>query len=149
MAGDSPDELSPDGTAGQEDSQVPRTALVFCGVAVVALVAAVVVFAVAGPPYAHSIAGGALYAGGLLAGLIGAVLLWMSWAELRVNVSPGRLRWGLGTTTASLLLVCTCAVVAMSKVVSGNAQLGLISATALVLAAALAAVARARAARDG
>jgi hypothetical protein len=142
----SPDDLSPDDTAAQDGSQVPRSAVVSCGVAVVALVAAVVVFATAGSPYASNVAGGVLYLVGLLAGLIGGVLLWMAWAEFRERVSPGRLRWGVMTASASLLLVCACAVVTLSKVAGGTAQLWLIGATAAVLLAALAALAQARAA---
>jgi hypothetical protein len=142
----SPDPLSPDDTAAAEGSQVPRSAVVSCGVAVVALVAAVVVFATAGPPYARNIAGGVLYLAGLLAGLIGGVLLWMAWAEFRERVSPGRLRLGVTTASAALVLVCACAVVTLSKVASGTAQLWLIGATAAVLLVALAALAQARAA---
>lgn len=145
MARRSPDDLSPDGAAG-DTSHVHRSAAVSCGIAVVALVAAVVVFATAGPPYAQNVAGGVLYLVGLLAGLIAGVLLWLDWAELREDVPPGRLRWGVTTAAASLVLVCACAVVTLSKVASGTAQLGLISATALVLAIAVVAAGRARAA---
>ena len=145
MARRSPADLSPDGTAG-DPSSVHRSAGVSCWIAVAALVAAVVVFATAGPPYAQNVTGGVLYLIGLLAGLIGGVLLWLDWAELREDVSPGRLRWGVTTATASLVLVCACAVVTLSKVASGTAQLGLISATALVVLVAMAAAARARAA---
>ena len=144
MARRSPADLSPDGTAG-DGSHVHRSAGVSCGIAVAALVAAVVVFATAGPPYAQNVAGGVLYLVGLLAGLIAGVLLWLDWAELRADVSPGRLRWGVTTASAALLLVCACAVVTLSKVASGPAQLGLIAATALVLLTALASVRQARA----
>jgi hypothetical protein len=133
----SPDDLS---------SQVHRSAVVSCGVAVLALVAAVVVFAIGGPPYGSNVAGGVLYAAGLLAGLIGGVLLWLTWAELREDVSPSRLRWGVTTATASVLFVSACAVVSLSKVASGVAQLWLIGATALVLVLGLAGLAQARAA---
>jgi hypothetical protein len=137
---------SPDDPAAPTRSGVHRSALVSCALAAVALVAAVVVFALAGRPYATNIAGGVLYLLGLLAGLIGGVLLWLAWAEDRETVSTGRLRWGLGTATAALVLVCACAVVTLSKVAGGTAQLWLIGATAAVLLAALAALAQARAA---
>jgi len=124
---------------------VHRNAVVSCSIAVAALAAAVAVFATAGPPYAQNVAGGVLYLVGLLAGLIGGVLLWLDWAELREDVSQGRLRTGVTAASASLVLVCACAVVTLSKVASGAAQLGLISATALVLVLALAAAAQGRA----
>lgn len=133
MARRSPDDLSPDDGAPAPGSSVRRSALAFCGVAVVALAAAIVVFATAGPPYASNVAGGVLYLVGLLAGLIGAVVLWLAWAEVREDVRPGRLRWGVTTATASLVLVSACAVVTLSKVASGVAQLWLIGATAAVL----------------
>ena len=144
MARRSPDDL-PSDAAGGDASQVHRSAGVSCGIAVAALVAAVVVFATAGPPYAQNVPGGVLYLVGLLAGLIGGVLLWLDWAELREDVSPGRLRWGVAAASASLVLVCACAVVTLSKVASGVVQLGLISATALVLLVALGTVRQARA----
>lgn len=129
-----------------ERSQVHWSAVWFCGVAAVALVAAVVLFATTGPPYGLNIGAGALYVVGLLAGLIGAVLLWLAWAELRADVSPGRLRWGVTTAMGSLVLVCACPVMTIANVISGNAQLGLMSAAALVLVVAVAALAQARAA---
>jgi len=55
------------------------------------------------------------------------------------------LRWGVAAASASLVLVCACAVVTLSKVASGVVQLGLISATALVLLVALGTVRQARA----
>jgi hypothetical protein len=135
---------SPDDLAAPAGSAVRRSALISCGLGAVALVAAVVVFAVAGPPYAQNLTGGALYLVGLLAGLVGGVVLWIAWAEVRESVSPGRLRWGVATATASVVLVSACAVVTLSKVASGTAQLALIGATALVLLVALASVARLR-----
>jgi peptidoglycan/LPS O-acetylase OafA/YrhL len=139
---------SPDDLAAPRGSRVRRSAVLFCLSAVGALVAAVVVFAVSGPPYAQVVAGGVLYALGLLAGLIGAVLLWLAWSELREDVPPGRLRWGVSTATAALLLVCACAVVTLSKVAGGTAQLWLIGATALMLLLALVALAGAAAAPE-
>jgi peptidoglycan/LPS O-acetylase OafA/YrhL len=111
---------------------VRRSAVVAGVLSVAALAAAVATFAVTGPPYATNIAGGVLYLVGLLAGLVAGVLLWLAWAELREDMPPGRLRWGVGTATWSLLLVCACAVVTLSHVASGTAQLWLIGATALV-----------------
>jgi len=124
-------------------STVRRSAVAFCGAAVVGLAAAVAVFAIAGPPYASNVAGVVLYLVGLLAGLIGAVVLWLAWAEVRESVPLGRIRWGVGTATASAVLVCACTVVTMSKVAGGNAQLWLIGATAAVLLVALVSVAAA------
>jgi hypothetical protein len=141
----SPDDLSRSEAAGGR-SQVHRSAGVSSAIAVAALVATVVVFALAGPPYAQNVAGGVLYLIGLLAGLIGGVLLWLDWAELREDASPARMRWGVATASASLVLVCACAVVTLSKIASGTVQLGLISAAALVLAIAVATVEQARAA---
>ena len=74
--------------------------------------------------------------------------LWLAWSELREDVPPGRLRWGVSTATAALLLVCACAVVTLSKVAGGTAQLWLIGATALVLLLALVALAGAAAAPE-
>ena len=146
MARRSPDALSPGGPADADGrSHVRRSAVAFCGVAVVTLAAAVAVFAASGPPYASDVAGGVLYLVGLLAGLIGAVVLWLAWAEVRETVPPGRSRWGVGTATASLVLVCACAVVTLSKVAGGTAQLWLIGATALVLLVALVSIAGAAA----
>lgn len=133
MARRSPHDLSPDDGASATGSSVRRSALAFCTVAVVALGAAIVVFATSGPPYASNVAGGVLYLVGLLAGLIGAVVLWLAWAEVREDVRPARLRWGMATATTSLVLVSACAVVTLSKVAGGNAQLWLIGATAAVL----------------
>lgn len=136
---------SPDDTA-VADPRVQRSAVVSCAIAVVALAAAVVVFAAAGSPYAQNLAGAVLYVVGLFAGLVGGVVLWPAWAGLRDSVTPGRLRWGVVTATASVVLVSACAVVTLSKVASGAAQLWLIGGTALVLLAALASIARVRAA---
>lgn len=133
MARRSPDDRSPDDGAATTGSPVRRSALAFCGTAVVALAAAIVVFATAGPPYASNVAGGVLYLVGLLAGLIGAVVLWPAWAEVREDVRPGRLRFGVATAAASLVLVSACAVVTLSKVAGGTAQLWLIGATAAVV----------------
>ena len=100
-----------------------RTATVACGVAAVALLAAAVVFWAGGRPYGTNIGGGALYLLGLLAGLIGTVLLWMSWSRRSL-------------TGVALLLVCACPVVTLAGVADGAAQLVLMAVTAVVLAAA-------------
>jgi uncharacterized membrane protein len=125
-------------------SSVRRSALVARGLSVVALVAAVITFAVVGPPYATDVVAGVLYLVGLFAGLIAGVLLWLTWAELREEVTPVRLRWGVTTATASLVLVSACAVVSLSKVASGTAQLWLMGATALVTAVAVGSVSGSR-----
>src|SRR4051794_41581545 len=93
------------------------------GIGAVALLAAAVVFWAGGPPYGVNIGGGALYLLGLLAGLIGTVLLWMSW--------PRR-----GLTGLALVLVCACPVVTVGAVAGGGAQLGLMALRGGVLAAA-------------
>jgi hypothetical protein len=116
---------------------VRRGARLFGGAAVVALVAAVVLYAVTGPPYGVNIGAGALYLLGLLAGLIAGVLLWLSWAELRPSTSPGRWRWGVGTAAAALVGVSACTVVSLAHVAGGTTQLVLIAVTAVVLAAAV------------
>jgi hypothetical protein len=125
-------------------SSVRRSALVAGGLSIVALVAAVITFAVVGPPYATDVVAGVLYLVGLLAGLIAGVLLWLTWAEMREDVTPERLRWGVMTATASLVLVSACAVVTLSKVASGGTQLWLIGATAFVTAVAVGSVSGAR-----
>jgi hypothetical protein len=118
-------------------SGVRRGARLFGGGAVVALVAAVVLYAVAGPPYGVNIGAGALYLLGLLAGLIAGVLLWLTWAELRPSAAPVRWRWGVGTAAAALVAVSACTVVSLAHVAGGTAQLVLIAVTAVVLAAAV------------
>ena len=128
---------------------VLRSALVAGAVGVVALLVALAVFLAAGPPYATNVGGDALYALGLLAGLVAAVLLWMTWAEASDRASADRRRWGIGTTVAALALTCGCAVVSLSHVAGGNAQLGLLGATALVLAVAVALVPREAPGRTG
>src|SRR6201989_1471728 len=126
-----------DEAATPAGSRVRRSAAIWGAVAVLALVAAVITFAVAGPPYGANIAGGLLYGIGLLAGLVAAVLLWMSWAEVHDRAVPRRLRWGVGTAIAALALVSASAVVSLSHVASGAAQLWLIGGTAAVLALAV------------
>jgi hypothetical protein len=93
------------------------------GIGAVALLAAAVVFWAGGRPYGVNIGAGALYLLGLLAGLIGTVLLWMSWSRR-------------GITGAALLLVCACPVITIAGVADGAAQLVLMAVTAVVLAAA-------------
>jgi hypothetical protein len=100
-----------------------RTGTVACGVGAVALLAAAVVFWAGGRPYGANIGGGALYALGLFAGLIGTVLLWMSWSRRAV-------------AGVALLLVCACPVITIGGVAGGAAQLVLMAVTAVVLAAA-------------
>jgi drug/metabolite transporter (DMT)-like permease len=92
---------------------------------------------VGGPPYGVNIGAGALYLLGLLAGLIAAVMLWVTWAEVRPSASPGRWRWGVGTTAAALVGVSACTVISLAHVAGGTAQLVLIAVTAAVLAAAV------------
>jgi hypothetical protein len=100
-----------------------RTAAVACGAGAVALPAAAVVFWAGGRPYGANIGAGALYLLGLLAGLTGTVLLWMSWSRRAV-------------TGVALLLVCACPVITIGGVADGAAQLVLLTVTAIVLAAA-------------
>src|SRR3954469_13947394 len=107
-----------DGTAGTR-----TTGRIGCAIGAAALLAAGVVFWAGGPPYGVNIGGGALYLLGLLAGLIGTVLLWMSW--------PRR-----GLTGLALLLVCACPVVTIGAVAGGVAQLVLMAVTGVVLAVA-------------
>ena len=126
-----------------------RSALVAGAVGVVALLVALVVFLAAGPPYATNVGGDALYALGLLAGLVAAVLLWMAWSEASDRGSADRRRWGIGTAAAALVLTCGSAVVSLSHVAGGNAQLCLMGATALVLAVAVALLSREAPGRSG
>jgi hypothetical protein len=100
-----------------------RTAMVAAGVGAVALLAAAVVFWAGGRPYGVNIGGGLLYLLGLLAGLIGTVLLWMSWSRR-------------GLTGLALVLVCACPVVTIGGVADGAAQLVLMAVTGVVLAVA-------------
>ena len=102
-----------------------RAGTVACGVGAVALLAAAVVFWAGGRPYGVNIGGGALYLLGLLTGLIGTVLLWMSSSRRAV-------------TGVALLLVCACPVITISAVADGAAQLVLMAVTGVVLAAAAA-----------
>ncbi|MCU1617258.1 MAG: hypothetical protein JWO98_4798 [Frankiales bacterium] len=132
----------PEAAQASPPPAVRRSGLLFGGVAVVALAAAVALYAAGGPPYGVNIGGGFLYLLGLLAGLVASVLLWITWSEVRTRVSTGRLRWGVGTAAASLLLVSTCVVVSLSRVAGGQAQLVLITVTAVVLGGAVAAVPR-------
>src|SRR4051794_22021702 len=107
-----------DGTAGAR-----TTGRIACTIGAAALLAAAVVFRAGGRPYGVNIGGGALYLLGLLAGLIGTVLLWMS--------RPRR-----PVTGVALLLVCACPVLTISAVADGAAQLVLMVVSAVVLAAA-------------
>jgi hypothetical protein len=100
-----------------------RAGVVAVVLGAVALLAAVVVFRAGGPPYGVNIGGGGLYLLGLLAGLTGTVLLWMSWTRRAV-------------TGVALVLVCACPVLSMSNVIGGDMQLVLMAVTAVVLAAA-------------
>jgi hypothetical protein len=100
-----------------------RTGVVAAAVGAVALLAAAVVFRAGGPPYGVNIGGAVLYLLGLLAGLIGTVLLWMSWSRR-------------GLTGLALVLVCACPVVTIGGVADGAAQLVLMAVTGVVLAVA-------------
>ncbi|NYJ08042.1 hypothetical protein [Petropleomorpha daqingensis] len=100
-----------------------RTGTVACEVGAVALLAAAVVFWAGGRPYGVNIGGGGLYLLGLLAGLIGTVLLWMSSSRRAV-------------TGVALLLLCACPVITISDIADGAAQLVLMAIAAVVLAAA-------------
>jgi hypothetical protein len=93
---------------------------VTAGVGAVALLAAIVVFWTAGPPFGVNIGAGVLYLVGVLAGLTGTVLLWMGWTRH-------------GLTGTALALVCACPVVTIGAVVRGELQLVLIAVTAVVL----------------
>jgi drug/metabolite transporter (DMT)-like permease len=118
-------------------SGVRRGARLFGGCAVLALVAAAVLYAAAGPPYGTNIGAGVLYLLGLLTGLFAGVLLWLAWAEARPGTAPGRWRWGVGTAVTALVLVCACTVVSLAHVASGPVQLVLMAVTAAVLAVAV------------
>jgi|SRR3954469_22468308 hypothetical protein len=107
-----------DGTAGAR-----TTGRIGCAIGAAALVAAAAVFWAGGRPYGANIGAGALYLLGLLAGLTGTVLLWMSWSRRAV-------------TGVALLLVCACPVITIGGVAGGAAQLVLLTVTAVVLAAA-------------
>jgi hypothetical protein len=100
-----------------------RVGVVAAGIGAVALLAAVVVFRAGGRPYGVNIGGGALYLLGLLAGLIGSVLLWMGWS-------------GRAVTGTALVLVCACPVITIGDVAGGDVQLVLMAVTAVVLATA-------------
>jgi hypothetical protein len=100
-----------------------RAGAVTAALGAVALVGAVVLFRAGGPPYGVNIGGGGLYLLGLLAGLIGTVLLWMSWSRR-------------GLTGLALVLVCACPVVTIGGVADGAAQLVLMAVTGVVLAVA-------------
>jgi hypothetical protein len=130
-------DIQDDGTPVPAASGVRRSARVSGGLAVVCLAAAVVVYAIGGPPYGVNIGGGVLYLLGLLAGLVASVLLWLTWAERREQLSPALMRWGIGTATAGLVLVSACTVVSLGHVASGPAQLVLVGVTAAVLALAV------------
>src|SRR4051794_41508796 len=109
--------------AHDETAGARTTGRIACTIGAAALLAAAVAFWAGGPPYGVNIGGGALYLLGLLAGLIGTVLLWMSW--------PRR-----GVTGVALVLVCACPVVTIGGVASGNAQLVLMAVTGVALAVA-------------
>jgi peptidoglycan biosynthesis protein MviN/MurJ (putative lipid II flippase) len=130
-------DIGDDATAVPAASGVRRGAQVSGGIGVVALLAAVVLYAVGGPPYGVNIGAGALYLLGLLAGLVASVLLWMQWGERRPTTAPGRLRWGIRTTTAALIMVSATAVVSLSHVVTGTTLLVLMGITAALLAVAV------------
>ena len=117
--------MSLPGTGASRDEEVgARTAgRIAAGIGAVALLAAAVVFWAGGRPYGANIGAGALYLLGLLAGLTGTVLLWMSWTRRAV-------------TGMALLLVCACPVITIAGVADGAAQLVLLTVTAVVLAAA-------------
>jgi hypothetical protein len=100
-----------------------RVGAVAAALGAVALVGAVVLFRAGGPPYGVNIGGGGLYLLGLLAGLIGTVLLWMGSSRHAV-------------TGVALVLVCACPVLSISNVVTGDVQLVLMAVTAVALAAA-------------
>jgi hypothetical protein len=120
----------------------PRTAaLTVGGVGAVALVAALVVFLVGGRPYGQDVGGAILYVLGLAAALTATVLLWMTWSA---EDPAGRRPLGLATTAAALLLTSASGVVSLSHVADGATQLGLMGATAVLLAAAVGVRAAAR-----
>src|SRR3954452_12989319 len=107
-----------DGTAAAR-----TTGRIGCAIGAAFLLAAVVVFWAGGPPYGVNIGGAVLYLLGLLAGLIGTVLLWMGWSRHAV-------------TGTALVLVCACPVVTIGAVAGGMAQLVLMAVTGVSLAVA-------------
>jgi hypothetical protein len=116
---------------------VPRTAaLAAGGIGVLALAAALAVYLAGGRPYGQNIAGGVLYVLGLAAALTASVLLWMTWSP--EPPASGRRSGGLASSAAALLLTSASGVVSLSHVASGAVQLGLMGATAAVLALAVA-----------
>jgi hypothetical protein len=115
----------------------PRTAaLIAGGTGVAALAAALVVYLVGGRPYGQNVGGGILYVLGLAAALTASVLLWLAWSP--ENPASGRRPLGLAGTALALLLTSASGVVSLSHVASGAVQLGLMGATAAVLAVAVA-----------
>jgi hypothetical protein len=130
---DQPDDEAPSGAGAG------RAALVSGSIGAGALAAAAVVYLVGGPPYGVNIGGGVLYLLGLLAALVAGVLLWRVWSEPGRRTSPRR-GLGIATASAALLLTCVCVVVSLSHIAAGGVQISCMIATAVVLAAALAAV---------
>jgi hypothetical protein len=136
----SPVTHTPDALDRPDDDEVPsgpgasRAALVSGAIGVVALAAAAVVYLVGGRPYGVNVGGGVLYLLGLLAALVASVLLWMVWAEPDRRSSPRR-GLGIATASAALVLTCVCVVVSLAHVSGGGVQIGLMIATAVVLAA--------------
>ena len=105
-------------------------------VGAVALLAALVAFLVAGPPYATDVVGVVLYVAGLAAGLFAGVLLWASWTEGGPPSGPQGRR-GVAAAAVALLLVCACGVVSLGQVAPGAVQLVLMAVTAVALGAAV------------
>lgn len=130
-AEDTAEEPGDDGAAA-----VRRPAVVSGAIGVVALVAALVTYLVVGPPYGQDVAAAVLYLLGLLAALVSSVLLWMVWGAPENRFSPRR---PVGTASAALalLLTCACVVVSLGRAGGAGVQLTLMGATALVLAAAV------------
>jgi hypothetical protein len=115
----------------------PRTAALLAGaIGVLALAAALGVYLVGGRPYGQNVGGGILYVLGLAAALTASVLLWMAWSPVPPGSAPRPL--GLAGTTLALLLTSASGVVSLSHVAGGAVELGLMGATAAVLAIAVA-----------
>jgi hypothetical protein len=133
---ETPDPRPDDDGAAASAAGASRAASVSGAIGVVALVAAVVLYLAAGPPYGVNIGAGVLYLLGLLAALVAGVLLWLVWAEPGTRGSARRPA-GIATASGALGLTCASVVVSLSHVASAAVQFGLILATAVVLAVAV------------
>ena len=98
------------------------------------LLVAAVAFWAGGPPYAQHTVAAVVYAAGLLAGLVAAVLVYMSWTH-RTPRPPEAAR-GIPVALTALVLVCACAVIALGNAAPGGVQIVLMAVTAVVLAVA-------------